>query len=149
MNYEEKYKKALSFLKDLKPHMSDYCIEKLEGFFHELKEGEDEKIAKELIRYLPYCDDIAKDTKERWISWLEKQGEQKQSSDSYLKGYDDGLRVNIKMQDDKPAWSEEDEKMKSLIISTLTSMGTLNLERYHQMNLDEVKKWFKSLKERV
>lgn len=36
--------------------------------------SEDEKIAKELIRYLPYCDDIAKDTKERWIAWLEKQG---------------------------------------------------------------------------
>ena len=46
----------------------------------------------------------------------------------------------------KQEWSEEDEKMKRLIISTLTSMGTLNLERYHNMNLDEVKKWLKSLK---
>ena len=46
----------------------------------------------------------------------------------------------------KQEWSEEDEKMKSLIIRTLTSMGTLNLERYHNMNLDEVKNWLKSLK---
>ena len=49
----------------------------------------------------------------------------------------------------KQEWSEDDKKMKSLIISTLTSMGTLNLERYHHMNLDEVKNWFKSLKDRV
>ena len=48
----------------------------------------------------------------------------------------------------KQEWSEEDEKMKSLIISTLTSMGTLNLERYYHMNLDEVKNWLKSLKPR-
>ena len=46
----------------------------------------------------------------------------------------------------KQEWSERDEKMKNLIISTLTSMGTLNLERYHHMNLDEVKDWFKSIK---
>lgn len=47
---------------------------------------------------------------------------------------------------EQKSWSEEDEKMKSLIISTLTSMGTLNLERYYHMNLDEVKEWLKSLK---
>lgn len=46
----------------------------------------------------------------------------------------------------KQEWSKDDEKIKSLIISTLTSMGTLNLERYHHMNLDEVKNWLKSLK---
>ena len=34
------------------------------------------KIAKELIKYLPYCDDISKDTKERWISWLKTQDDQ-------------------------------------------------------------------------
>lgn len=45
-------------------------------------------------------------------------------------------------------WDEEDEKMKNLIIRTLTSMGTLNLERYHHMNLDEVKEWLKSLRPR-
>ena len=49
----------------------------------------------------------------------------------------------------KQEWSKDDEKIKSLIISTLTSMGTLNLERYHHMNLDEVKNWLKSLKDRV
>ena len=88
MNYESKYKEALSFLKDLKPHMSDYCIEKLEGFFPELKETEDGKIRKEIIEYITrYKDCITDKEYDSWIAWLEKQGEQ------------------------KSAWSEEDEKL--------------------------------------
>lgn len=45
----------------------------LEFLFPELKESEDEKIRKEIIEYIktenPYRND--------WITWLEKQGEQK------------------------------------------------------------------------
>lgn len=62
------------------------------------------------------------------------------------KCFADGECEAKKKAEQKSSWSEEDEKMKSLIISTLTSMGTLNLERYHHMNLDEVKNWLKSIK---
>jgi hypothetical protein len=54
-----------------------------------------------------------------------------------------------RLYEQKSAWGEEDEKMKNKIIKTLTSMGTLNLERYHQTNLDEVKGWLESLKDKV
>ena len=65
-------------------------------------------------------------------------------------GYEwDAEKKELRKIEQKSSWSEEDEKMKNLIISTLTSMGTLNLERYHHMNLDEVKNWLKSLKNRV
>lgn len=82
MDYEKRHKEALSFLKDLKPHMSDYCIEKLEGFFPELKESEDEKIRKDCIKYLNWeyqaCSINEDKMKiEKCVSWLEKQGEQK------------------------------------------------------------------------
>lgn len=80
--YEQKYKEALSFLKDLKPHMSDYCIEKLDGFFPELRESDDEKIRKELLEHCINRRDgkqICVDASDyrRWAAWLEKQGEQK------------------------------------------------------------------------
>ena len=77
MNYESKYKESLSFLKDLKPYMSDYCREKLEEFFPELKESEDERIRKEIIEYITrYKDCITDKEYDSWVAWLEKQGKQ-------------------------------------------------------------------------
>jgi len=74
MNYEKLLEKARNAYKNCATGAEK---RRLESIFPELKEkeSEDEKIAKELIRYLPYCDDIAKDTKEKWIAWLEKQCE--------------------------------------------------------------------------
>ena len=69
-----------------------------------------------------------------------------------LSGDDYGklLRAIAKPIEANPAWGEEDEKMKNKIIKTLASLGTpLNLERYYQMNLDEVKRWLESLKDKV
>ena len=78
MDYENKYNQLHKLINDLYPHMSDYCKEKVEGFFPELKENEDEKIRKTLIsNFNVYknstwgiismkCSDI--------IAWLEKQG---------------------------------------------------------------------------
>ena len=80
MDYEQKFKESLSFLKDLKPYMSDYCREKLEGFFPELKESEDEKIRKSLINGFQHYDKECKwgeFTTTEILAWLEKQGEQK------------------------------------------------------------------------
>ena len=51
----------------------------MEEIFPELKESEDERIRKDIIAFLkadkPFADN---ETLANWISWLEKQGEQKQ-----------------------------------------------------------------------
>ena len=56
-------------------------IKRMEDIFHELKEeNEDEKIRKALINFLksPFVNENITDEKVTpWITWLEKQGEQK------------------------------------------------------------------------
>lgn len=92
----------------------------LESIFPELKESEDEKIRKDIATFIfNYKGDI-KD-RAKWmkylgvkVSFVEKQGEQ------------------------KPTWSEEDEKMVKDIIAAIDSLY------YHGMV-----KWLKSLKERI
>lgn len=53
--------------------------EELEEIFPELKETEDEKIRKDIISFLqlPHPQFVGKREQEKWIAWLEKQGEQK------------------------------------------------------------------------
>ena len=75
MDYEKKYKEALSFLKDLKSYMSDYCIEKLEGFFPEIIESEDERIKREILELVSISGNG--NQFEEIKNWLGKQGKQK------------------------------------------------------------------------
>lgn len=78
MDYEKNYNELHKFISDLYPHMSEYCKEKVEGFFPELAESEDEKIRKALIHFISEQDGFltaidginVKDI----LSWLEKQG---------------------------------------------------------------------------
>ena len=72
MDYEKKYKQLHTLISDLYPFMSEYCKEKVEGFFPELKELEDEKTRKEIVGYLK------RNLRLEWAAWLEKQGEQKE-----------------------------------------------------------------------
>jgi hypothetical protein len=82
MNYEKKYKQLHKFITDLYPHMSEYCKEKVEGFFPELAESEDERIRKWCISHFKAAFRVTKDNAEyqeylnkKVIPWLEKQGE--------------------------------------------------------------------------
>lgn len=84
MDYEKKYKQLNTLISDLYPFMSEYCKEKVEGFFPELKESKDERIRKAICIYLDWLDGRNKDyqpkgeyTVRDMIAWLEKQGEQK------------------------------------------------------------------------
>lgn len=164
MNYEKAYKEAVSKIKsiiaDKKKQGLTNCLFEgdLNEIFPELKEN-DEMIRKELIRYLPYCDDISKDTKERWIAWLEKQGEQKH----VLPGFEEqegvagkdyipvewvetienyGKWKIVKTDEQKPAWSEEDEKYINDILSILLG------GRGYRSN-GQIEEWLKSIKNRV
>ncbi len=76
MDYERKYKEALEWMRSLYSGLHGATKEDAEHYFPELKESEDEKTRKELIQFVqsrlagfPEC--------ERFVTWLEKQGEQK------------------------------------------------------------------------
>ena len=78
--YDEAIEKArqLCAYPTSKPFISD-----LQYLFPALAESEDEKISKDIISYVEQAiaagyGIISKERKEKWIAWLEKQGEQKQ-----------------------------------------------------------------------
>jgi len=150
-----------------------------EYIFPELKESEGERIRKEIIAFLKenYETGRAEETWslsgiERWIAWLEKQGERHTPIDidkmvykygntkedctnglpvncqirAYRQGINDTLNLvsNLEKQiEQKPAWSEEDEEQVSIIT---------NIVQAHCGKLIDCRanlKWLKSLKERL
>lgn len=94
MDYEKKYKesleKAREIIKDyenrgLKDNLF-YANEDFEAIFPELKDSEDERIRKKLISHFKSllvesskqeCNDFLNKEFKEYITWLEKQGEQK------------------------------------------------------------------------
>lgn len=90
MDYEKKYKEEVVRATQLW-ECGDITREQLEYIFPELKESEDERIRKELLKHctnavngVTMC--VSTADYARWLAWLERQGEQ------------------------KSAWSEEDKK---------------------------------------
>lgn len=74
MDYEQKYKEALSWAHSaIKAGADGMLKEDLERVFPELRESEDERIKKDIITFIKENYSSAKS----WIAWLEKQGEQK------------------------------------------------------------------------
>lgn len=85
MNYEQKYKEALERARQVHTTNVDENKKSTEYIFPELKESENERTRKELVDFInshlagfPQC--------EKYIAWIEKQGEQ------------------------KPSWTEDEEK---------------------------------------
>ena len=78
MDYEKKYKDALSRAKELcdVADMFTITIHDIITIFPELQENEDERIRKEVIELIS-CMHDADPRKKGWITWLEKQGKQK------------------------------------------------------------------------
>ena len=75
MNYDQRYKEALKAVKELQEaNPSDDGIQNwVNEKFSELRENEDEKIRKEIKQLIQGMHD-ADPRKERWLTWLEKQG---------------------------------------------------------------------------
>lgn len=95
MNYKEKYKQALERAKKL--YEQGTITESLGYVFPELKESEDERIKKTIIRF--FKDNYPNETEMydgsvtvgKALAWLEKQGEKKNThkreiEDAYLQG---------------------------------------------------------------
>ena len=116
MDYEKKYKNALEWARQVMNGETGFIRKEVEEVFPELKESEDERIKEKIIAtiHLYYGEPLEDEAKEM-IAWLEKQAEQ------------------------KPAWSEEDERMCTKTIFALAGfMG----------NEDKID-WLKSIKDRV
>jgi hypothetical protein len=75
MDYEKKYKDALSWMQSLYEGLHGATKKEAEHYFPELKEPEDEKIRKELIGFLRNIPN-SNYTCEEMALWLEKQGTQ-------------------------------------------------------------------------
>jgi len=75
MDYKEKLEEAKRLYETANSDQK-YVLETL---FPELKEAEDERIRKEIIEFLqlPHPQFVGKRNHEKWIDWLEKQGEKK------------------------------------------------------------------------
>ena len=84
MDYKEK---IIALLND--KELSQEQKEKLEYIFPELKESKDETIRKEIIEFVDINTLSVDERHDRWIAWLEKQGQtftKKDVDDAYLKG---------------------------------------------------------------
>ena len=131
----EDYKEKLRLAKEALDSGS-YDKETIEYIFPELKESEDERIRRDIIRYLKKTSPAIGENIEKMFTWLEKQGEQKPAwsgEDSCC--YDDICEIlinlihssksnvnkdvvqkdldwlmSIKESQLKSTWSEEDEK---------------------------------------
>lgn len=79
MNYEQKYKEALEWMRSVYDGLHGATKEDAEHYFPELKENEDERIRQEIRNFIwEYPDKLPE--RDKWLTWFEKQGEQKKVS---------------------------------------------------------------------
>ena len=92
MDYKEKYEQALERARTSFSYPDYPGFMRVDVIFPELQESEDEKIRKEIIDFfeLPHHQFVGKRNHEKWIAWLENQGDTNETSSE---------------------WSEEDEQM--------------------------------------
>lgn len=116
MDYKQKYEQALERARCYKELRTEMSI-----VFPELIESKDERIRRALIRDIGIAMPV--ETAQKYIAWLEKQGEQ------------------------KPTWSEEDEKEISKLIKFF--MWEDKGYRFTIEDCLEATNWLKSLKQRM
>ena len=144
MDYKDKYENALKWARGIYPKAAGAFKEDLEHIFPELAESEDERIRKTLLDHFKQNRDEG-DYDERWnglsydsiITWLEKQGSTILSNSS-----------NIGKDEQKPDWSEEDERNWQGVIDEIqankNSAPCYDLETY-----DRYLNWIESIKQRL
>ena len=131
MDYEKKYNEALSQARFYYGNCpTEPEKKKLENIFPELRESEEDRIRMELIEYLRGdFDNITTDDTDRWITWIEKQKEQKHAPDDLQKSFEAGQTSIVDNPEQyglckKAEWREEDEKKrKGLIKGVEDRMG--------------------------
>lgn len=139
MDYKKKYEEALDNFKKIKSANKDNkeLVDFIEYEYPEIKESEDEKVRKWLIDWANtvHWSEQFSVTNEQVLAWLEKQGQGEQ----------------------KPAWSEEDEKRVESLHGWLDTLVLyihydatvpLDLRRERIQQVERLKTWLKSLKDR-
>ena len=168
--YEKKYNEALELAREFRrqaiAHNAEAEVFALESIFSELSESEDERIRKELVEYLTVTrqsDFVSRPDRQRWIEYLEKQKEQKpimgdgiaaQTRPAYI-FYNDTPEERKKAIDkffpkteQKPAWSEEDEKTVDDAYCWLCEYAGSLIQKNHEKSsrLYEIANRLKSLR---
>ena len=146
MDYEKKYKNALTIARSrFKIEKDESVLTCLGMMFPELRESEDERIRKEMISFLrsPFIKENLTDEKVApWLSYLEKQKEQKPAE---WEDYKD--KVNIPYCSSEPEWSEEDKKMRNLAIEWAETMyGQFRFVDMGSTDFRKIVAWLKSLR---
>jgi hypothetical protein len=143
MNYENKLALAKKALES-----DSYDRETIEYIFPELAESEDERIRKEIVRFIQMeVEDEMVGNK--WLAWLEKQGEQNLI-----------MAKSPQLSEQKPSWSEEDEKIFNTLIQDIQerhpkamwnpkAMWIINCGSTEAVSTKYIIDWLKSLKERI
>lgn len=157
MNYEQRYKEALKAVKELQEaNLSDDGIQNwVNEKFPELRESEDDRIRKGIIRNLEYLADRAegfvKDELKERIAWLEKQGTsytKKDIDDAYVEGM---AFAKNELEKQKTDWSEEDETNSYHLKTLLENLAKDNKYEFRIISdndRDKYTAWLKSLKQR-
>ena len=128
-DYKKKYEQLKGFVNDLYPHMSDYCKEKIGGYFHKSAESEDERIMKNIITFLDELFSLGKNTNfdkwsksdcAEWIAWLEKQGEQ-----SYWKPSEEQMQTLHAQLNEDAVTYKEDRRVLTTLYEDLLKISLL------------------------
>ena len=101
--YDEALERAKAMIDDLRKGEDILAVSDLEAMFPELRESEDERIRKELINFILYkAKGVSEEQEHSWVTYLEKQKEQKPTNS------------------EKPKeWSEEDVAMIKRVIERI------------------------------
>lgn len=130
MNYEKAYQEALERAKNLHKDAIDMGenirAKQCEIIFPELKESEDEKIRKALIRFHKSTIDVDGIKGEDILAWLEKQGEQKPF---------DHENANIQQKDFAPKASTANRQLYNRAILAILSN---HVEKYPDVRFGQM-----------
>lgn len=141
--YDEALARANEMIKSMTNIGGVAKVDDIQHIFPELKESEDDRIMGNIIAtiHLYYGEPLEDEAKEM-IAWLEKQGEQKIKTPEESLGIDSDTYNKIVDEciydEQKPAWSEEDEAM-------LAEISDLLWEGYKQsgskFSWDDIRNW--------
>lgn len=78
---------AIKEMREKLPWLTEDTKRLVEALIPELAESEDEKTRKEILNYILYkASGVSEEDEHRWVTWLEKQKEQKPSTPKYRVG---------------------------------------------------------------
>lgn len=150
--YDEALARANEMIKSMTNIGGVAKVDDIQHIFPELKESDDERIRGNIIAtiHLYYGEPLEDEAKEM-IAWLEKQCEQKIKTPEESLGIDSDTYNKIVDEciygEQKPAWSEEDERNLQGIIDEIEANKN-HAPDYDVATYNRFLSWLKSIKER-